>query len=1065
MPAGYTGVDFANTLSLDESFDVFRYRNYYNGGGVALGDVNNDGLTDIYLTANMLPNRLFLNQGNWQFIDATETAGVAGTKTWATGVSMADVNGDGWLDIYVCNSGNPEGGDKENELFINQQDGTFHEEAAAYGLADGGFSTHAVFFDYDLDNDLDCYVLNNSFRPVNEFGLTNIREERDELGGDKLYRNDNGQFTDVSTETGIYGSVIGFGLGVTVGDVNVDGWPDIYVSNDFFERDYLYINRGDGTFSEELTERINHLSHFSMGADVGDLNNDGSPELFVTDMLPASQQRLKSLTKYDTYDFYQAKVQNGYHEQVMRNTLQLNNGDGTFREIGQYAGVHATDWSWGAVLTDFDNDGTMEIFVANGVYRDVTDQDFIDYLANEENMRQAIETGSVDFSKFVDQMPSQKIPNFLFHRGENMAYADSASAWGLADPSFSNGSAYGDLDNDGDLDLVVNNVNQELFLYRNNSETVRANNWLKVKAVGEGKNPFGIGASIAVYTPEGTFFRENMPMRGFQSSMDYGLTIGLGQSQSVDSVLVTWGPERRQTLTGVTVNTTLEVKQADASSQPPIGESGIQRRFVRQENLLHFEHSENAFVDWDRERMIYHMLSTEGPALAKGDVNGDGLEDVFLGGAVGQAGQVYLQQRDGSFAARLYQEDLTAAAGQEDIDAALFDADADGDLDLYVVRGGGQFVENHPSLQDGFYLNNGQGTFVASRTIPRYAQAGACVSPADYDGDGDIDLFVGIRHIPGKYGLAPGSHLLQNDGKGNFTDVGNTLMFGLESIGMITEAVWSDYDRDEDLDLMIVGEWMPLVIYKNTGQNFERLNNVPGLDKLNGWWNALTVTDLDGDGDEDYLLGNWGENTRYRAKKNEPLSLYIKDIDQNGTLDHIFSQYSNGKPYTIALKHDLEMQLNYMSKRFVYYKDFAGKSIDSVFNERELVDAIRQDVYTLQSVAVINNDDGSFQVTPLPEAVQYAPLFAITPIGWVGDEQHYLLGGNFDGVKPEEGGYAANPGLVLTYSDDDGFGVQFPQETGFDVSGEVRAIEIVDGKHIVVAQNDDAVVTFQYENE
>ncbi|MEL6538686.1 MAG: FG-GAP-like repeat-containing protein, partial [Bacteroidota bacterium] len=768
-----------------------------------------------------------------------------------------------------------------------------------------------------------------------------------ELGGDKLYRNDGGTFQDVSEEAGIYGSVIGFGLGVTVGDLNVDGWPDIYVSNDFFERDYLYINQGNGTFSEELTERIDHLSHFSMGADVGDLNNDGSPELFVTDMLPASQRRLKSLTKYDTYDFYQAKVQNGYHEQVMRNTLQLNNGDGTFREIGQYAGVHATDWSWGAVLADFDNDGTMEILVANGVFRDVTDQDFIDYLANEENMRQAMETGTVDFSAFVDKMPSQKIPNYLFHRGDNMRYVDSASAWGLAEPSFSNGAAYGDLDNDGDLDLVINNVNQDLFLYRNNAEALRSHNYLKVNLEGEGQNSYGVGARVVIHTPQGTYYRENMPMRGFQSSMDYGLTVGLGKSERIDSVVVTWGPTKKQSLTGVAVNSTLVVSQKDATVTPDNQGGNTSRPFTRTQNQLAFQHAENAFVDWDRERMIYHMLSTEGPALAKGDVNGDGLEDVFIGGAVGQAGQIYLQQPDGSFAAHLYQEDLTQAAAQEDVDAALFDADGDGDLDLYVVRGGGQFVSNHPSLQDGFYLNNGQGTFVASRTIPRYAQAGACVTPGDYDADGDLDLFIGVRHIPGKYGLAPGSHLLQNDGKGNFTDVGNTLMFGLESLGMITEAVWSDYDRDDDLDLLVVGEWMPLVIYKNTGQNFERLNNVPGLDQLNGWWNALTVSDLDGDGVEDYLLGNWGQNTRYRATKEEPLSLFIKDIDQNGTLDHIFTQYADGEPYTIALKHDLEMQLNYLSKRFVYYKDFAGKPIDSVFSEQELADAIRQGVNVL----------------------------------------------------------------------------------------------------------------------
>ena len=802
---------------------------------------------------------------------------------------------------------------------------------------------------------------------------------------------------------------------------------------------------------------------------MGDLNNDGSPELFVTDMLPASEQRLKQVAKFDTYDFYRAKVRNGYHHQVMRNTLQLNNGDGTFREVGQYAGVHATDWSWGAVMTDFDNDGQMEIFVANGVYRDVTDQDFIDYLASEENIGQALATGQVDFQKFVDKMPSHKLSNFMFHREPGgFAFADSAAAWGLGEASFSNGSAYGDLDNDGDLDLIVNNVNQELFVYRNNTETLRPHHHLRLQLQGEGANSFGVGALVKVYTPEGLHARENMPMRGFQSSMDYGLAIGLGQASHIDSVVVEWGPGLRQVVTEVALDQLLTLKRADArqTGQPGPRTGTRTKAFEEHAADLDFTHEENTFVDWDRERMLYHMLSTEGPALAHADVNGDGLEDVYLGGAANQAGELWLQQPNGQFQATK-QEDLALDAGSEDVAATFFDANGDGHPDLYVVSGGGEYPERHPNLQDRLYLNNGQGKLRKQEgAIPTYAESGGCVAAADYDADGDVDLFVGVRHIPGKYGVVPGSHLLQNDGQGRFTDVGTKTAFGIENLGMVTDALWSDYDRDGDLDLLVVGEWMPLVIYKNTGENLERLNNVPGLETMKGWWNELVASDLDGDGDEDYLLGNWGLNTRYRARPEEPLTLYVKDFDDNKTLDHVFAQYHNGKPYTVALKHDLEGQMAFISKRFVYYRDFSDKTLHEIFTEEELSDAIRHEVHTLASIALINQGDGTFRRVVLPEAVQFAPVFSLAPLGETAEGgQAFLVGGNFGGVRPEEGGYAANHGLVLLYQPETGFRVLSPEQSGFSVEGEVRDMAVLSqaGRSlIVVARNNDPVLTFWY---
>ncbi len=1060
-----TGIDFINALSLKEDFDVFRYRNFYNGGGVGIGDFNNDGLADVYLTSNMGDNKLYLNKGNFKFEDITETAGVKGTKVWSTGVSIVDINSDGLLDIYVSNAGDIKGDKRENELFINNGNLTFTDKATEYGLADKGFSTHAAFFDYDKDGDLDCYVLNNSFRPISTLGFKNLRDKRDEFGGHKLYRNDNGHFVDVSEFAGIYGSVIGFGLGVTVGDVNNDNWQDLYISNDFYERDYLYINNHDGTFSESLEEYMGHISMFSMGADLADLNNDGLPEIFSTDMLPEDDYRLKTLTAFETYDVYQLRLKNGYYHQFMRNMLQVNTGNNSFIEMGEMAGVSRTDWSWGALLADFDNNAYKEIFVCNGIYKDVTNQDFVDFFGSSEQIHAAIDGKKIDFQKFVDKMTSQRISNYMFSRTGEWTYQNVSADWGLDEPSFSNGAAYGDLDNDGDLDLIVNNVNQEVFVYKNQSNDQKGNNYLSVQFKGAPGNVFGLGASVHAFVGNEELFFDHMPIRGFQSSMDYKMVIGLGKYNKVDSLIVIWPDDKIQILKDVKVNQTL-MADYTAADRKWINKSKASKPLLQEAKTTEVIHQENSFNDFDRDRLLYHMLSTQGPAFAKADINRDGLDDFFVGGSAGNSSAIYIQKSPTIFT-KLNTNIFDLDSLSEDVNAVFFDADGDKDDDLYIVTGGSEYTSQSTYNLDRLYINQGVRKGLpyyekAEDKLPARYQSGSCVKPADIDNDGDLDLFVGTRVIPSYYGLPCDQFILINDGKGNFTDATASLAPLFKRLGMVTDAVWFDYDKNGFIDLMIVGEWMPVTIFSNDGKQLTKVENVSGLEKSEGWWNSIESADLDNDGDLDFVLGNLGLNSKFKPSAENSLSLYVNDFDQNGSIEPIFSFIkSDGKEYPVALRQDIVKQMSSMKKKFVYYKDYANKSVTDIFDSKLLERATVLKFSEPQSSILLNNGSGGFQRKPLPMAAQVSPVFGIQVTDVTKDKvPDIIIGGNLFAVKPEVGRYDALHGLVLK---GDGKGNFIPldfYESGLKIMGEIRHIEIVNSKGkkmIAFVRNNDSI--------
>jgi hypothetical protein len=1080
LPSDYTDLEFENTLVDETDFNVFKYRNYYNGGGVAIGDVNNDGLPDVYLVANQRPNKLFLNQGDFRFQDITDRAEVAGTHNWSTGVCLVDINGDQRLDIYVCNSGNIEGDNRTNELFVNQGTGadgipSFIEGATEYGIDNPGFSTHAAFFDYDLDGDLDLYVLNNAFRAMSSFDLSNnLRHEPDPYGGDRLYRNDNHRFVDVSDEAGIHRSVIGFGLGVSVGDINNDRWADIYVANDFFERDYLYINNQDGTFTEKLEDMIQHISLSSMGGDIADLNNDGFLDIFATDMLPEDDYRLKTTFNFESFGFNKKKIEWGYYHQFSQNVLQLNRGftpghQILFSEIGLLAGVAETDWSWGALIVDLNNDGLKDIFVSTGIFRDVTDQDYLVYLMKKENIRKILQGDRINFPELIRKIPSTKLSNYAFRNNGDLTFTNLAEEWGLDIPSFSNGVAYGDLDGDGDNDLVINNVNQPAFVFRNEADSLTNNHYLSVKLVGEGMNTFAVGSKVTLQcTGQQTFVLEQMPMKGFQSSVDYVLTFGLGENDLVDTLSVDWPDGSRDIKTNVAIDQVVTLYQRDARPYTlnlPINIDPIFRD-ISQELPLQYRHVENEFNDFQRELFIPHQLSTEGPNITKGDVNGDGREDLYIGGAKGSAGGLLIQTETGTFKST-NEALLEKTKISEDVGAAFFDADGDHDLDLYVVSGGNEYSRQTLALLDRLYINNGRGIFSQSNdALPKFNASGACVEPGDFDGDGDPDLFVGSRSIPWKYGLTPTSYLLENDGEGKFSIVNEKYAPALANAGMVTDAEWIDYDRDGKLDLVVVGEWMPVSLFKNTGDSLINVTGKVGLEKTNGWWNCVTVDDLNGDGYVDLVTGNLGENSTIQASQSEPVTIYISDFDKNGLIEQILCYYKLGKSYPLPLRPDLVKQLPYLKKKFPTHAEYAEKQITDIFTAEQLNEAVVKTASTFATTVFYGNEKGVFRIQPLPIEAQFSPVYAILARDFNADGvKDLLLAGNFYGLDVQLGRYDASYGTLLIGNGADGFASVPIQNSGLSLTGQVRDMISLRYKNkqevIIFVKNDDRIQVYE----
>jgi hypothetical protein len=1064
-----THIDFVNTLEETIDLNIFTYDYLYNGAGVAAGDVNNDGLVDLYFVGNTATNRLYLNKGNFAFQDITEMSGTGGKKGWKTGVSLQDVDGDGKLDLYVCHAGLGDANERTNELYINNgnnEDGipTFSERAQEYGLdAPGTYTTQASFLDYDLDGDLDVFLLNHGIDYHSSFtrAMQN-RNVRHAEYGNRLYRNDHNKFIEVST---------------SISDFNADGYPDLYVSNDFDERDFLYINNKNGTFTESLKESFGHISKYTMGSDAADINNDLWPDLITMDMLPSDNHRKKLLKGPDNYDQYSFFVNRGYHHQQMRNMLQIhrgldNAGHPIFSEVGQLAGISSTDWSWASLFADFDNDGQKDLFVTNGYLRDLTNMDFQKYdfemarqQAQDQGKNPASKEGKEFMFQWINKMPSIRVSNYIFRNTNGLQFENKTEAWGMYEPRVTTGAVYADLDNDGDLDIVTSNINEKAGIYRNNATAqLPQNHFVRMKLQGAPGNPFGIGSKVFVTTASGTQMAEAFTVRGYLSTVDHVIHFGLGRDSVIAKIEVKWPNGSVSVLNNVQADTTLALKQTSATTPLPVEDSQSALVFFSDASdqvNVDFVHRENSYIDFKYERLVLSKLSTQGPKVAVGDVNRDGDDDFFIGGAIGQGGRLYVHKGDGFVLAtsQPWDEDKQS----EDAGVLFFDAEHDGDLDLYVVSGGCEQPEGSPELNDRLYLNDGKGGFKKiTAALPEKKGSAACVASADFDRDGDFDLFVGGWSVHAAYPNATPSRLLRNDsdrkGVVKFTDVTASVCPDLMK-GLTTDATWFDADGDGWQELVVVGQWMPIQIYHNDKGTLKRSADA-ALEKTDGFWNTVAQGDFDGDGDLDLLAGNLGVNGEFKAGPDAPLQLYYDDYDKNGQVDPICTYYENGKVYPVPTRDDLIGQIPYLKKKFLRYEQFADATIEDVLTSEQLSASKKLSVYQLSSIVLTNEGAGKFTLSSLPLEVQYSPVQAMVIEDFNHDgADEVLTSGNLFSYRVEYGPFDASLGTLLTYSKH-GFQPMPTAVLGNALRGDSRDMKVlhVQGApaYVIICHNDSA---------